>query len=367
MGTRHFWWADAGARLVVVALVAVSCGDDDTAGPPQPPNAALTGDYFVVAYEHDVDADAPLSSTGVVHFDGAGKFAGEVALAFGGPVVIDSILGDYEVGTDRGLTLKDDSGELLSGGLDPSYTTAVLGRIRAGGNPMVGILLRRSGSYSMATLSGTYHVAGIQHESETYAAFTGTAALDTAMGTCQVQATNNWGGSIDPMQVDLDYDVWPTGELVFRDPSNSTTLMRGGVLVGGDMAVAATVEAGGDPRLTVFIRQSGTVTPSTVAASHWYVSMGPQGLPVGIETGVIDFDDRTSSWTTTATQNLNGSIGSSVREGSYIITPDGRLTLTVLGAVEPQLEFGVSTKGQAAAGACITSDVNPLFVVAVRK
>src|SRR5512145_420733 len=110
MGTRHTGWVIARACLAVVAFAVASCGDEDTTGPQPPPNEALKGDYFVVAYEHDVEASGPVCATGVLSFDGAGKFAGELALAFEGAVETDSISGNYDVGAQRGLVLTDDTG-----------------------------------------------------------------------------------------------------------------------------------------------------------------------------------------------------------------------------------------------------------------
>ncbi len=344
--------------ILLLLLPVASCRKSDDDGVD--PNTWLGGAWFAVGFEQEILPAGPVSYSGVLTGDGAGHFTASMTVNAAGTIGTMTPSGTYSVGLDGAFTMSGGPPELLQGGLAPDHAAAVMSRLSSGDNPMVALLLRREGTYSTASLSGEYWIAGFQWDATTYASFFGSGTCDAMAGTYVFAATKTDGTTLTPIGATMYYAVAADGTLtVTDDPVTPTQTFSGGVMAGGDLAAAIVVTAGRDPVLIVLVRKSGAFTSASVAGAHWFVSMGP-GLG---EVGTATFDG-VGAWTTASTANVLGTVGPNSGSGTYAMTAAGELTMND-GTVD--MKLGVREGGRAAAGSFQTAAQPPWIVVALRR
>ena len=331
------------------------------------PDAWLAGTYTIAGFEHDIAGSIHMAVTGTLAFDGSGAFSGTMLVNGDGTIESQSVASTYAVTPAGDVTIDDGGGGILAGGLDAAHEVAVVARVTDSMNPLIVIAVKRSGTYTQGSLSGDYHVAAYHWDggggTPAYAALTGTGSFDPIGGAFAFTAANNWGGTVSPVSVALDYAVAADGTVTLSDPVDSEVEFNGGISADGGILVGASTRSGGKPMLLVALRKSGTFAADTMTGWHRTVSMGAGGGGASSWTGERYFDGA-SGWTASGALNDNGTISATSSSGTYTITADGRMTMTVVPRV---FELGVREGGAAAAGAVITSLEAPRFVFSVRK
>jgi len=331
------------------------------------PNGLLSGAYSFAGFEHDFTNTFHVAVTGTLTFDGAGAYTSAMTVNMDGTIGFQAPASTYSLNAAGDITLDDGSGGTLAGGLDAAHEVAVVSRITPARHPLIVIAVKRSGTYSQLSLSGDYHVAAYHWDggggAPAYAALTGVGTFDPAAGTFGFTATNNWGGTVNPVSLAVNYAVAADGTLTLSDPAGSGILFNGGVMTGGDIMVGASTSVGGKPMMLVAIRKSGIFTASTLSGPHRALSIGSSGAGASSWIGERIFDGE-YDWTASGTLNDNGTVSTTFPLGTYSVTPEGHMTMTATPSV---FMLGVREAGTAATGAAITSGEAPRFVFSVRK
>lgn len=321
-------------------------------GGPQP-NAPATGNPLPGPTGFTVDA-------GILTFDGVGGWTytdesmnrDSVVSAPGGGT------GSYSVAPDGTLTFL--FGYSATGGVLADGSAFVLSTSsRSGGPPEINIGIRKGGSFTNASLSGTYFFQGYWWNGGTQpnAPATGTplpapTGFSIDAGILTFDGAGNWTYSAQSMNQDAtisapgniagSYSVAPDGTLTFL----SGYLATGGILAGGNTFLVNTAsKSGSDPEINIGIKKSGAFTNASLAGSYfleryWFnggtqpntpAAGNPLPAPTGFtaDAGILTFDGN-GSWTyTSESLNRDGVITApGGATGTYAVAADGTVTFT---------------------------------------
>lgn len=356
--------------LVAIAsltvLSSIGCGGGGGGGglpgTPQPTDALFSRTYHRNTFYGVVGAQNQAATEwGETVADGMGNVGGgqiylNVNGALGGPFVP---LGQpYSVQPGYGLSF----GGAQTGGISTDGRVAILGETGGGAGAGIVTLLRRQGTFSAASLNGTYHLMMFLylHLSAQDAAFWGTATFDGQGNSTSSVSRNDNGVVSGPSSPPAGtYSVAADGTVTWTRAGNTYS---GGLLEGGDLAIltGGTV-ANQVPVLMVLIRAGQGLSNATLSGAYHTVGLlanAPAGTTPRWRNYVgASVADGVSQWSLGAgTMNSDGVVLPVPPLGvsAYAVAGNGALTMVTanwLGGVTPTGSFaavaGGATQGDA--------------------
>ncbi len=297
-------------------------------------DADFTGTYQIVCFRGSVTNTDTAANVGFLVANGAGQAdatLGEnenttyTAPAPGGTF-------GYAVQTDGNITV-----DTLSGGLSQDGSVAVLAATRAADDPMICVLLRRSGSgYSDATLGGSYHMAHIVGGSGattvvgrwTNAALgpvvhdgTGGAAHPSIRENVNGTPSGTGGGG-------SSYAVAPDGTLTTGATWTGTGL--GAVTSDGSFVCLAGSNETGPPPFAWFMTRAGSgLTNSVFSGEYWAIGISSDPGSTNNFTsffGTVTADGAGGMNYVSTTENLEGVTSQDSGLDTYAVGATGTLT-----------------------------------------
>jgi hypothetical protein len=305
---------------------------------------------------------------GTVVFDGMGGYSYSATKNKDGVVTSVSSNGAYSVSANGKLTLDGAQGQVMAGG-----GTFTMGS--AAGDPQIGFGIRKSGTFTTASLSGTFALRDFYVESSSsnpmsvVALSVPSTPFSTNLGISIVQGAHavevadvtfdgaggfsfsgikNKDGVVTPVSGSGSYSVSTDGKLALQG-------LTGQVATGGATFIVAS--ASGDPQIGIGIRKSGSFSAASLSGSYtltdMYVgstssnpmSIVPLSVPstpfttnlsfpiakagYTVETGTVTFDGA-GGYSFSATKNKDGVVSPVSGSGPYTVTPDGKLSLAGL-------------------------------------
>jgi len=219
---------------------------------------SLNGAYHLCAFRYDSDASVNVSFFGTLTFDGAGAGTRSASVNRDGVigVALFPTLVTYDVNPQGLLTLQDaGTGDLRGVVAAGGDLVLAAGSATAGEQPVLYALVRKGAAASLATLTGTYDIVGLQYGVGVvaYRSLSGRAVADGA-GNMTVTFTTNTEGVIgtEPAQA-VTYTVAPNGALVIA--TGGPEQFRGGVSPGGEFGILGGADAvGTDPAFYFLVR-----------------------------------------------------------------------------------------------------------------
>lgn len=367
--------------LVTCALLS-ACGG--SSGPASGSVALLSGTYFFAALGGSrVDVPAwDRMTAGDLVADGAGNATATTTL-----VNEDSVLGTesplaltYTVGADSSFTLSDGGTPVMTGGLASAGDVAVGANLTAGDSPQLLLMVKSTGAFGNASLSGDYHLVyvapspvGAQKTAVQAVSFDGVGGiLNSAL-----PGSSNESGSVTPLPMFLTvgtYSVAANGRVIV-DGGDAMGHYTGTVLAGGSFAVLAgdTVAGVSGPRMIVLVKVGAGLTNATLQGDYWAANVtfnDATRTQWTCGTGVYTFDGAGGLPSLSFTRNSEGTIASSGGADDYSVSPNGTLLVgDVTGAMGgPYVRGAVSADGRFAVfGGSIAATQAPLLYVLVRK
>lgn len=320
----------AAAGLV---LSSGGCGGGD--GTPGPGTDAFVGTYH---YFGLVGAETPatllVAQWGTVTADGMGSFTLSSTDNNLGAIVgpgSDTFL--YTIGADRSIGWRDAGPDFLRGGISANGRLVVLGDSADGRQPAMAVLLRREGTYSVASLNGDYHLAGWMHNVPSgensshfgFATFNG-AGAGTYVGPGNIEGTLPAVGALA-----FSYTVAADGALQM---DFTTWSWVGGVVAGGELVVVSGATDGGDfPVLQAFVKESTAASLATISGDYFVAGMEHDFTTPGFRSsGGKATADGLGGIQLTLTQNDEGTVTTNpTAAATYDVDIDGEVTLTTGG------------------------------------
>jgi hypothetical protein len=231
-----------------------------------------------------------------------------------------------------------------------------------------------SAAFGVEHWNGHHHLVSIEGPgtglvTDTVVTRWGVAALDGA-GSLEATGMRNADGSVSPSLsipgLDRTYTVAPDREIVVE--TLGSPFLRGGISLGGDIAIASPVAADAGPALHVFGRRAGAfgLFPLSgtwrLAALSYVAGASVQGAFFG----TVTLDDAGDGTLTAATNSEGTIIASSSAPVTYLVFADGSMRLAVPGGIA--LEGGLVRSGNVILLAGGTSDPeNPTLFLLVRE
>lgn len=250
---------------------------------------AFNGTYFFGAFEGSAGPAESRSHWGQLTANGAGMVP-----TITGSTNDEGTIGAlgatpfaYALGPAGQLNLMTGGGGVVDqqGGISASGSMAIAAGILASNDPSILFSLRKAGTFSNASLTGTYRYcmffdwdSGTDGDS----ALWGTATFTPATGVVSFSHTINSDGIVTGPH------VLPETYTVAGDGTFTATLdggsLAGGVLAGGQIAYLSGGTLGGGSRLlAVFVKQSTSASLATFAGAYHFVAMvandGPAPVP----------------------------------------------------------------------------------------
>jgi hypothetical protein len=361
------------ARRAVLVLALASllpaCGGSGGGGGGPPPltNAALSGTYFAVQFSATATA-APdvVATTGTLTADGlgggtrthvvndTGTISGPITQAF-----------TYAVAGDGVLDLKP--GLLVSarGGVTADGGAAVLGMLAPDFNPGVYALFRRDGLYSLASLSGAYHMA-------LFTASPSTGDADAYVGPVDFDGLGNasFSGILHNHMATITSSTGSFTCSVAGDGASIATIgagaYPGGVVAGGALGIwGGSTTANHQPALLVVVKAGLSATLATLRGEYWVVLLIRRAPTGGYISGYGEATaDGLGGLALTRRLNLEGMSNAGTEPGTYTVGAGGTLGLA-LGSVA--LVGGISDDGRFALAGGELDTAGPMLYLLVRK
>ncbi|MGE5624706.1 MAG: hypothetical protein ACM3ZT_04075 [Bacillota bacterium] len=341
----------------VLSLVTVQAPQLGTFVPQVFSNATAKGAYGFVSFRFDratlqgtMPAKGTLmprpkgfeASTGTMSFNGAGSFSGSGTRDTDGVAKAFSTSGTYSISSTGKVSVPTShlSGQILS-------TGNIIALASTSGSPEIDLMLKRAGSYSNASVKGTYVLASFRYDigaDQPTAPAAGTALprprgftslLQTltfdGAGHFTFTGTQNEDGTVTTQSGSGTYSVSSTG--VVSVPAED---LSGQVLSGTVVVLATTLD---DPEIHMLVKKSGSFSKASVngayslsgfrfdlaAAQATAPSKGSRlPLPRGISslTETVTFNGA-GSFTFTGTENVNGAAVSRSGSGTYSVSSTG--------------------------------------------
>lgn len=328
-----------------------------------PPAALFNGTYFYQALAGNFPVPAGYSWWGDLTADGVSEITGGtlgwndgVGGISSGPVPAVS----YTVDAARRMTWPGGGPFNVQGGIATDGSVATLSSIGALGWPGLSILVRRGGTFDLASLNDTYRLNGFCSQGGFDASYWATVTFD-GLGGANQTLFGNGNGSVNPTPMDTaqTYTVAADGTTTYTFGPWAT---QGGILLGGDLVVLTGATVAGDPTcLFVLIRQSTAASASTLSGNYhigaFFADAGAPPPSFSSFTGTGS-SDGVSTLTTNVggTINVDGVVTSwplAVTNDSYTVSADGTLTLatagtTLVGGVSPTGDYAVLSGGTTA-------------------
>jgi len=328
-----------GAALIccLAALVAMAgCGSSggSPGGGGAVPNL-FHGDYYVqMLGVSNLTVDEGSTLWGVWNSDGFGTVAGSTNVNLDGTVYLGGSGGPwtYTIGAGRSVAWQLSGGtSTFEGGISADGSILGITETSSPSIPYAGLLLRRGGAFTVDSLTGNYHVVGFVKGigSDSTAGFSGAALL--AGGVSDTTLEINSDGVIVPASGFIGaYGIAANGDLSWTVDSGAGSLFgiyEGGVLDGGDVAIAAGGSSPGDvPFMSFLMRHATSASLATFAGTYHVVgfvkSLGPTYDAV---VGAI-VADGSGNVTFTLKRNQDGVVAYFPAVGAtYTVEPDGAL------------------------------------------
>lgn len=336
------------------------------------------GTYFMAGFSRALgttQSDAPATGAalpdprgfvalgGTITFNGHGGASVSEIDNTDGARTLGSGSGVYGVSPDGSFHVGSSTGGILAGG-----SVIVVSRMASGADPEVNVWIKKAGSFTKATVQGTYFVVAFRKllgaaQSNAPAVGTplpdpkgfrsigaGTVTFD-GLGGATFSASNNVDGTLSANASSATYSVAADGTFHLG-------ALTGGVLEGGSMIVCSNTAVGGSPELTILLRQEGTFTTASVHGTYAMVGFSRKlgatqpltpsaGTPlpdplgfVGSGGGTVTFDGLGGA-TVDSFLNTDGVISADTGPATYSVAADGTLT------------FGTATGGVLADGSVI--------------
>lgn len=332
-----------------LALTSMGCGGGGAGGAPAGGPPVFAGQYVVFALSGNEGLPLSLRAAwGLATSDGLGGMTGSTQTNDTGVVSLPAPIPDfnYTVGGDRSVTWEEvavPGVDALSGGLSSDGGLLTLASVAAGSDPMMAILARQAGTYTVASLNGTYHVAGwtLNLPGATNASQFGTVTFDGAGNGTYLAPANEEGSLVAASSIPFTYDVSSGGGLgVFFSTWNWVGLVRSGgelVLAGG------AIDSGDFPALQVMIKHSTGASAATVNGSYFIAGLQHDpGTPAYVSLTGRAVANGAGGVDVTFTENEEGTITTSPSDSAtYTVAANGAMTVTTgggeayLGAVTP--------------------------------
>lgn len=340
-----------GTRLALVVLVAVfpllcvcggGGGGDGGADPgPAPPEAVIDGTYFVTSYmlSYPVGGlgigspDHPCCGWGTAVSDGAGTLAWTIRRNVDYDLDPEIETGDltYAVpsaGTVQILMPVGPALPYMGGHVSPDGRYAALAKLVADESPAMFLMLARRGSYSDASLSGSYVLSGFACQPDPSAIFGAVDITSPGAGSGHA-AINTAGASGGAGPIAMTYSTSGDGSIDLS--LAGFTGIEGGIAAGGDVVVAGGSATDGlPPGLFALVRSS---TDRTLADFQGDYGIVGYRYDVSADafvsaTGTLNADGA-GTFTTSLTVTDGVALGEDVPGGgTYDISSVGVLLLT---------------------------------------
>ncbi|MDJ0522463.1 MAG: hypothetical protein QNJ90_10375 [Planctomycetota bacterium] len=344
---------------VLLIFTAAACGGGGgSSTTPTPTADELHGTYFWHMFEGDIGP--PLrngSFWGTLTADGFGEVTGStLSVNDGGSLFGPSALPGYDYTIKAGRRLGFLTASSPRGGVSADGRVATLLPIADGTPPSPAILLRRTGTFTLADLAGTYHAcAFFSFVGVDSAWFAGLVTFDAAGGATYSSGINSNGVVTQP-SAPIPYgtaSVATDGTVTWAAPTPQV-VWSGGMLAGGELIVfAGTTQAIDAQFLIVLIRQGTGLSNATWSGSYHFISIGAGNSPpprYGAITGTATVDGAGSLAIAAETGNQDGTItpGGSLPSLPYLVGATGTLDTVGggnRGAVSPSGDFAMFAGG----------------------
>ena len=329
-----------------------------------PPAALFNGTYFYQALAGNFPVPAGFSWWGDLTADGVSEITGG---ALGGNDGVGGISSgpaptvSYTVDAARRMTWPGGGPFNLQGGTAADGSVATMGSIGLTGWPGLAILVRRGGTFDLASLNDTYHLNGFCSSGTSDISFWGTVTFDGNGGASSTFSVFDGDRRLDARQCPVQtYTVAADGTTTYTISGPLAT--QGGILLGGDLVVlTGSTVAAGPNCLVVLIRQSAAASASTLSGNYhigaFFADAGAPPPNFSSFTGTGS-SDGVSTLTTNVggTINVDGVVTSwplAVTNDAYTVSADGTLTLTtagttLIGGVSPTGDYAVLSGGTTA-------------------
>lgn len=367
------------ARLVLCALLLAAplpaCGGGGGGGSgsdPTTPEASLSGLYSVAELSATAGGSLREVEFGIGTADGVGSIIPTVG-SNDGTTLTPAALGPvvpFAVAANGSLTLADETGFLTNDG-----STAVAMKTVAGSSPNMRILLRLAGPYSLASLSGQFHMGATTGQTVIYTQTSGgyyeangTGLLD--FPTTIFRNASGTHGSTSGIGMSTAYALTPTGQLSVD--ITSSEMSTGGLTADGNFAVFAGESTGTGPRfLGVLLKVSNAATNAAFDGEYILANIRFDAAGATITSGIgTATADGAGNLTIDAgvTENEEGvvSVFGAASAATYTVAADGTLDVAdVRGAISPDGRYGFLC-GELDDGNPATDD-DPNFIILIRR
>ena len=270
--------------------------------------ASIAGSYSITGFNYQKTQYQSLFATVAISANGTLAFSGTANT--GGAVSAISGNGSYALFSDGTLnTLQP--GE-SNWGLMGASGVAIVGEITPGVGPEFNILVKNEGSFTAASVAGTY----------TFADFSNTSSVDgSALATFTINANGTWSTG----NVTGGYTLAADGSFSLR--ASSGTAVYAGHFSNTGVAIMAQVAAGNGPETVVLVKNEGSFSNASIAGSYAFVDFS-RGTQDSSSIGTMTINAN-GTWTDISTLDLNGVIttGNQI-SGTYTLSADGSITLT---------------------------------------
>lgn len=361
--------------LVGLSLCAVCCvGCGGGGGEAGDATDAFAGTWHYAGYLGEVIPPAPAVVTldfGEVVADGYGGFGlthrQNANTTVGGTTTEAGLA--YTLAFDGSLTwtlAPTATQPALGGALSTAGRLGLLSAVTVGSVPSVRVLVRRGGSFAASSLTGEYHTVSLAFLPPSDTGYVGTTDFD-GVGAGTGSGTTNREGLHQAVTSTSTYAVTPQGDLTF---SQSTIVLEGGILAGGDVAVVAGGTTTGETTaLRLFVRESTSASLLTFSGVYHAVALLTRDTGYVTLAGDLEADGA-GGWTADFKAKAIGAYEDAsglLNSGTYTVAPDGRL-LVKFGTGAMEYVGGVSPDGSfATAGGPVNTSEDPALWVLVRR
>ncbi len=336
-----------GAGLVL-STGACGSGDGTTTLPVGPP--LFSGTYFFsLFFLSDGAPDDGRAFWGTASSDGAANWTPTVGQNENGVITAPMTVPlpyQYTIAADRTWTWQQFGTDVARGGITADGRVINAATIAPGSTPGIMMMIRREGSFGLASLNGVYHVCALLYDfgPPHLEAWWGTATFNGAGGATFSFVANEDGTITPPAGGPTAYTVAADGTMTINAPPGA--VYEGGILLGGDLAiVSGSTTATRDPGVLIFIRQGSDLGTGSAVGNYFLAGASRDGGG-GFEsvTGPATFDGG-GNVVVNFTRNDDGTVAADPpMAATYVIAPNGTVTVNAggdsfAGAISPDSRF----------------------------
>jgi hypothetical protein len=309
-------------------------------------------------YDESNGVNYPFDIVGTDTYDGVSASSFTYTINYAGTIASgQSSTGTYTVTTTDAIpSLVDGSGSL--GGVEGANDDAMVeaGGMASGSYPSIYVGVLPNTSATTDSVNGTWAQVALIAKSGDVVAEEGTTVFTN--GNATYSRTSNNAGTLGTDSGSFSYTV-TSGIFTVSGAS------AGAVSADGDLIIAADTTSGDAPSIFAGVLQGSGVTQATFDGVYAVASYGGNTTTATTGGFYTIFAYGNGSFGMTYTQNNNGTVASSTGSGTYTVTADGTLTITL--ADGTVLNGAISADGNALVLADITSGDAPLISVGVRQ